>query len=109
MLDQQVGKKFDSQTRKTSAPPPENRTNTTITSIAGTTNNCIGMPDYFRSSVNKDADKEANRKLTKKIHNDFSNPSTGIHCFDGTFKEHVREGNHPYQVPPRKVAQASRC
>ena len=62
---QQVGRKFDSHIRETSGPP-ENKTNTTNVCNVGATNNCINMPDYFRSSTNREADKEANSKYIDK-------------------------------------------
>ena len=61
------------------------------------------MPHYFRSSTNTEEYKGASRILTKKIH-DFSDVFTGPSCFEGTFKLQVREGSHPYQAPPRRVA-----
>ena len=41
-----------------------------------------------------------------KIHNEFSDNFTSIGCFKGTFKLQVREGSHPYQALPRRVAYA---
>ena len=63
------------------------------------------MPENFRSSANRVANKEVNRILTKKIH-DFSNIFTGIGSFYGTFKLLVGEGSCPYQGPPKRVASA---
>ena len=62
VLDQQeVGRKFNSQTNQTCGGL-ENRTNKSSTSNAGTTNNCISILHYFRSSINREAErrKEAN-------------------------------------------------
>ena len=38
----------------------------------------INMPDYFRPSANKAADKRASEVLTNKIHNEFSNVGVGF-------------------------------
>ena len=83
---------------------PQRTKQTVKMASVGITNNCTNMPDYFRPSANREADKEASRILTQKIHNDFSDVFTGIGCFDGTFKLQVREGSHLYQAPPRRVA-----
>ena len=100
-----MGRKFDLQTKETSGTP-QNRTNKTSISNAGTANNCTNMTDYFTPSTNREADKEASRTMTMKIHNDFSDIFTGICCFEGTLKLQVREGSQPYEVPPRRVAYA---
>ena len=70
----------------------------------------MNMPDYFRSSANKAADKRAikvltNNELTNKFHNEFSNFS-GISCFEGAFTLQLKDGSWPYQVSPRRVAYA---
>ena len=39
-----------------------------------------------------------------KIHNEFSDIFTSITCFEGTFKLWMREGSHPYQSLPRRLA-----
>ena len=106
VLDQQqIGKKFDSQTRETSGTK-ENRPNTVNTSSVDVTNDCTNMPDHFRSSTNREADKETSRILTKKIHSDFSDIFMSVSWFYGTFKLQVRKGSHPYQALPRRVAYA---
>ena len=56
VLDQeQVGRKFDLQTRQTSGTQ-ESRTNTANADNAGTTNNCINIPDYVRPGGNREGD-----------------------------------------------------
>ena len=62
------------------------------------------MPDYLRYSSNREADKEASRMLTMKIHNDFSNVFIVIDCFEGMSKMQMRDSSHPYQALPRRVA-----
>ena len=47
--------------------------------------------DYSRSSGNIQAEKEANKLMTQKIHNAFRDVFTGILCFEGTLKQRVRE------------------
>ena len=61
--------------------------------------NITNMSDYFRSSTNIEADKEASRLITQKIHSKFSDVFIGVGCFKGTFKLRVREGSCPYQAP----------
>ena len=97
------GQKVNSQTRKASGTQ-ESRTNRISNSNVGATNNSLNIPNYFRFGTNKEADKIASRLPMMKIHNEFSNVFTSIDCFKGTFKLQVREGNHPYQAPPRRVA-----
>ena len=80
----------------------ENRTNSTSTGHIGAANNCINIPDYFRSSTNIEEDKRVSRLLTMKIYNDFSDVFTGIGCFEGTLKLQVKEGS----LPPRRMAYA---
>ena len=77
--------KFDLQTRETSGAP-ESRRNMTITSNIGAANNCINMPDYFRSSTNWETAKRASRLLTMKRNNDFSDIFTCTGCFDENSK-----------------------
>ena len=61
------------------------------------------MPDYFRSSINRAADKRASLVLMNKIHNGFSHVFfSGI----GTFSLQMKDSNHPYQVTPRRIANA---
>ena len=103
VLDQQqVDRKFDMQTKETSGAQ-ENRKDKTSTSNAAATNNCINMPDYFRASTNREAEKYASRTLTLKIQN-FSYNFTDTGCFKCTFRLQVREGSHLYQTPPRREA-----
>ena len=64
------------------------------------------MPDYFRSSSNRAADKRAGHVLMQKIHNEFSDDFSGIVCFEGTFSLEVKDGSKPYQVLPPGVAYA---
>ena len=93
VLDQQqVGRKFDSQTNEASGTP-DSRTNSTSNSNVGITNICLNIPYYFRPSAKKEADKRGSRLLTMKIHIEFIDIFTGISCFEGTFKLQVREGS----------------
>ena len=41
-----------------------------------------------------------------KIYKDFSDVFMAINYFEGMFKLQVREGSHPYQALPRRVAHA---
>ena len=50
-----------------------------------------------------EADRAASVETTQTIHNEYSDVSTGIGCFDGTFKLRVKEGSHSYQTLPRRV------
>ena len=68
-------------------------------------NNSI-ISDYFMSCANKEEDKKVCRLITQKIHRKFSDVFTGARCLKGTFKLQLREGNHPYQIPSRRVACA---
>ena len=43
------------------------------------------MPDYFRSIAIRTAVKRAGQVLTNKIHNESSDVSWGIGCFEGMF------------------------
>ena len=89
VLDQQqVGRKFDLQTRETYVTP-KSRENTIYNSNSGASSNCINMPDYFRSSTNRKV--EASSILTQKIHIDFTDVFTGIDCFKGMYELQVRE------------------
>ena len=105
MLDQQQrGRKCNSQTERHLM---HQRTEQTVnTPSVGVTSNCTNMPDYFRSSSNREVDKGACKILTKKIHNDFSDVFTGIGWCNGTIKLQVREGSHPHQAPSRRVSYA---
>ena len=94
VLDQQqIGRTLYFQTRRTSSTQ-ESRTNAVNTGSVGITNKCTNMTGYSKSSTNRKADKEAKRIFTNKIHNDFIDIFTGIGCFDGTFEQQVRDGNH---------------
>ena len=44
--------------------------------------------------------------ITNRICYEFNNLVSSIGCFEGTFSLQVKEGNHPYQTPPRRVAYA---
>ena len=90
-------RKFNSQTKEESGAS-ERRTNSTNSNV-GAANNCLNIPDYFRSSTNKETDKTVRRLLITKIHNEFSDIFTGIRCFEGTFKLLLREGQSPMPSP----------
>ena len=62
--------------------------------------------DNFKSSTNLEAGIEAGRLITQKIHNGFNYVFTGVRCFKGTFNLRVKQGSHPYQASPRRVAYA---
>ena len=66
----------------------------------------VNTLDYFRSSVNMEADKEASRLMTHRVHNKFSNVLTGIWCFQCTFKLRVKGSSCPYQVPSSRITCA---
>ena len=67
-------------------------------------NNNPNIPDYFRSSTNKEADKEESRLIQQKIHGEISDVLTRFGCLKSTFKLQMREGCHPYQISPQSVA-----
>ena len=72
VLDQQeVGRKFNLQTKEASGNT-ESKIKSTSTSNIDSANNCINIPDYFRSSTNKKADKRVSRQPMMKIHYAFS-------------------------------------
>ena len=102
---QQVGRKFNLQEKEV-CNTPESRTNSSSTSNVGAANNCINIPDYFRSSTNKETDKRENRLLTMEIHSNFCDSFMGVSCFEDTFKLQLREGSHPYINLPIRVAYA---
>ena len=97
-----MGRKFDSQTKEISSVL-ENRANKTSTIDTGATNNCINIPDDFKSSTNKQSDKKACTLLILKTHG-FSDCFTGINCFEGPLKLQVSEGSHPCQSLHIRVA-----
>ena len=59
------------------------------------------MLNYFRSSINRAADKRAGQVLTNKIHNEFSDvfSFSGIGCFEGTINLQVKDGRHHTRCP----------
>ena len=105
--DQQVGRKLNSQTvETTSTVNCKTHTGNDYRSDGmGITNN-PNMSNYFGSSANRGAGKEANRLITQQIHSIFSDAFTGIGCFEGTFKLWVRESSQQYQAPPQRVDYA---
>ena len=106
VLDQQqIGRKFDSQTKE-ALSAPDSKTDSTSNSNVGATNNCLKIQDYFRSNASKQEDKKVSRLLTIKIYNEFSDIFTGSSCFKGTFKLGVREGSCLYQAPLKWVIYA---
>ena len=52
--------------------PQRAKQKSTSSSSVGAVNNCLNIPDYFRSSKNKESDKTESRLLTIKIYNAFS-------------------------------------
>ena len=40
------------------------------------------------------------QKTTQKMHNDYSDVSTGIWCFKGIFSLHIKEKAKQYQMQP---------
>ena len=88
ILDQQQeGRKFELQMKEGFGIPGD-RTNT---SNVDEPNNCINIPDYFRSSADKEANNRAGRLLMVKIHNDFNNIFTGVSIFfESTFNLQMR-------------------
>ena len=90
-------RKFESQTTKLSNSPSF-RTKRALHSeadIASAHDNNEKMPDYFRSSTNKVADKRTSMILTKKLYNEFNDIFLGIDCFRGKFSLQIKDGaNH---------------
>ena len=64
------------------------------------------MPDYFNSSDNKEVHERVSEAITNRMHKEFNDLFHGIGCFKGTFALQVKEGSHPYQAPPKRVAYA---
>ena len=102
---QQVARKFDSQTKEASSTT-ESRTNSTSSTNLGTGSNCLNIPDYFRSIANKETDMRVSRLLAVKIHSEFSNNFTSMGWLERTFMVWMREGSHPYQALPRRMTYA---
>ena len=75
------------------------------TDKAGMCDDKINMPDYFRSTANKAADKRANEVLTNNIHNEFSDVFPGIDCFEGTFSLQVKGGSICFAGTPKRTAR----
>ena len=74
VVDQHAGRKFNSQTIQPSNSPSckankgkQNKTDNVDVNYANS-----NMSDYFRSSINKAADKRASQIIMEKIHNEFS-------------------------------------
>ena len=102
---QHTDRKFDPQTMKPPCPL-SCKANTDVeykSDNADVVNNVPNMADYFRLSINREADKKASQLIMQKIHNIFSNVFEEIGCFEGIFKLQAREGSQPYQAPPRQV------
>ena len=64
-----------------------------ITDKADAHDNNTDLPDYFRSSTNRAADKGASEILTNKIHNEFNDIFPSIDHFEGTFTLQVKDGS----------------
>ena len=45
-------------------------------------------------------DMIASAKITKELHDTYSDAISGIGCFKGTFSLQVKEGTESYQAPP---------
>ena len=71
-------------------------------------NNNPNMPDYFMSSINREADKRTSQLIAQKVYNKLSDFFSGNGCFQGTFKMQARDGSWPYQASPWRVAMHSR-
>ena len=64
------------------------------------------IPDYLRSSTEKDAHNCTSQIITQRIHNEFRDDFTEIGCFDDTFRLQVKEDSWPYQTPSKRLAYA---
>ena len=64
------------------------------------------MSDYFRSSINRAADKRESQVLINKIHNEFGDFLKEIESFKGMFSLQVKDDSQPYQAPLRRLAYA---
>ena len=64
------------------------------------------MCNYFHFSNNKEVDKRASETITNRIDYEFNDLLPGVGCFEGMFSLQVKEGSHPYQASPRRVAYA---
>ena len=74
MGGQQTNRKFDSQAIQLSIGPSHNKNTDQKIKLnnADAFNANSNIPDYFRLSMNRAADKRASQVLTEKIHNEFS-------------------------------------
>ena len=64
----------------------------------------LNMPDYFRFSTNREADKKASLLITQRIHNTFSDFFQEFGALWGTFKLQAREGSWLYEASLRRMA-----
>ena len=70
----------------------------------------VNILNYSRSRTNIEADKEASRLITQRIHKKITmllqELGSTTHDFEDTFKLRVKEGSHLNQALPRRVAYA---
>ena len=98
--DEQAGKKFYSQTICNGPNCKTNEGEQIKTHNMGVNDVNSNMSDYFRSSINR----AANKRTIQQIHNEFRDVFfSRIGCFEGMFISQVKDGSQPYQVPPRRV------
>ena len=101
VLDQQVGRKCDSQSKRHLIPQTREQKEPAL-AIKVPPNNCINIPDYFRPSANKGADKSTSRLLTMKIHSGFSDVFTSFGCFKGHIQATDERRQPPISSPSQK-------
>ena len=101
--DQQADLKSNSQTIQPSngSSCKANKGQQIKTDISGVNDANSNMSDYFRSSINRAADRRASMLLMKTMH-EFSDVLSEVGCFEGTFNLQVKDGSWPYQAPPGK-------
>ena len=93
--DPHESRKFNLQTIEASNSP-NCRTNRALqnkTHKVDANDTNANMPDYFRSSSNRAADKRTSEVLTTKIHNGFSDVFPGIGYFEGIFSLQARDSS----------------
>ena len=56
--------------------------------------------------MEEEIDMVTSAKITKELHDTYSDVSSGIRCLKCTFSLQLKEGTETYQAPPRHVVYA---
>ena len=97
--DQQADRKFHSQTmelfsaRNCKANTDQESRSDNVDVINTNSN----MPDYLKSSTDREADTRASWLITQRIHNEIIDVFIGIESFDGTLRLQVKDASQPYE------------